>query len=137
MTQQFDINKRLMALLKNEIHAQKELNALAKQRSKLESSLGKCVVMLLAKKVIMTDFSYPWAASKFKNQRLLRELDKITDLEQQKRQELKKRNALLDALLDQLAASRQSNAELLEEFAKIKANHHEMMAKLVTENIHK
>lgn len=41
MTQQFDINKRLMALLKNEIHAQKELNALAKQRSKLESSLGK------------------------------------------------------------------------------------------------
>lgn len=57
MTQQFDINKRLMALLKNEIHAQKELNALAKQRSKLESSLGKCVVMLLAKKAIMSDFS--------------------------------------------------------------------------------
>lgn len=62
-------------------------------------------------------------------------MEQITDLEQKKRQELKKRNALIDALLDQLAASRKRNAELLEEFAKIKKNHHETMGKLVTENI--
>lgn len=58
MTQQFDINKRLMALLKNEIQAQKEMNSLAKQSSQLESSLGKCVVMLKPKKATITDYSY-------------------------------------------------------------------------------
>lgn len=41
MAQQFDINKRLMALLKNEIQAQKQMNSLAKQKSQLESNLGE------------------------------------------------------------------------------------------------
>lgn len=42
MAQQFDINKRLMALMKNEIQAQKQMNSLAKQKSQLESNLGEC-----------------------------------------------------------------------------------------------
>ncbi|KAH8417726.1 hypothetical protein KR222_004837 [Zaprionus bogoriensis] len=104
MAQQFDINKRLMALLKNEIRAQRQMNTLAKQSSKLESSLAAC-----------------------NSQRLRREIDQIADLEQRQRRELEKRSALIAALRDQLAACRQRNAELQAELARTKDDHSELM----------
>lgn len=64
-----------------------------------------------------------------KIQRLERELDKITDLELTKREELEKRKALIKALQDQLTTNRQYNAQLLQQFAKLKEDHNELMGK--------
>lgn len=77
---------------------------------------------------IITNCPTPSTAT-CKIQRLQRELDKITDLEQIRREELEKRKALIKALQDQLTANRQFNAQLLEEFAKLKEDHNELMGK--------
>lgn len=133
MAQQFDINKRLMALMKNEIQAQKQMNSLAKQKSQLESNFGECasswcVMVQQPTNAIITNNSTPSKAT-CKMQRLQRELDKITDLEQIRRQELENRKALIKAIQDQLAANRQYNAQLLQESARLKEDHQELMGK--------
>lgn len=77
---------------------------------------------------IITNYPTPSKAT-CKIQRVQRELDKITDLEQIRRQELEKRKALIKAIQDQVTSNRQYNAQLLQESARLKKDHHELMGK--------
>ncbi|KAH8310771.1 hypothetical protein KR044_002986 [Drosophila immigrans] len=102
--QQFNINKRLMALLQNEAKAGQQMNACAKETTKLHNNI---------------------ASVKETVQQQKRAFEKASALIQQRRKDLETLEALNEAVQEQVTAAKQRNDAIRDRLAEARQEHNQ------------
>ncbi|KAH8359778.1 hypothetical protein KR093_008875 [Drosophila rubida] len=102
--QQFDINKRLMTLLKNEMRARQQMNSFAKQTTKLHSSIASVKETVEQQK---------------------RASEKASKLMLQRRKDLEACEALIEVVQEQVTTAKQRNDALRERLAEARLEHNQ------------